>query len=124
MLLASLATVGAPLFFLETSKRGSFFDFWTLFGTSNQLLAALSLLAISVWLWRNGKRPWFTIVPMALVMTVTVTSLILQVRNLARYDAWSTKWINGLVAVILLGLALALVFFAARAVRRPAGAAV
>ena len=35
--------------------------FWTLFGTSNQLLAALTLLAVSVWLHRSGRRYWFTL---------------------------------------------------------------
>lgn len=124
MVVTSLVTVGAPLYFLEASKSGSYSLFWTLFGTSNQLLASLSLLAISVWLWRGGKRPWFTLVPTALVMAVTVTSLVLQARNLGTAEVGTTVWLNGLVSVILLALALALVGFAARAIRRPAGAAV
>jgi carbon starvation protein len=124
MVVTSLMTVGAPLYFLETSKAGSYTLFWTLFGTSNQLLASLSLLAISVWLWRGGKKPWFTIIPTVLVMTVTVTSLVLQARAVARAEVGTTPWVNGLVSIVLLGLALALVFFALRAVRRPAGAAV
>ncbi|HUQ03520.1 MAG TPA: carbon starvation CstA family protein [Kofleriaceae bacterium] len=124
VIVMSVVTVGAPLYFLEASKSGSYGLFWTLFGTSNQLLASLSLLSISVWLWRGGKKPWFTIIPTVLVMAVTVTSLVLQSRNLARYDVGTTPWINGLVSVVLLALALALVVFAVRAVRRPAGAAV
>jgi carbon starvation protein len=124
LVVTSVITVGAPAYFLATAKAGSYGLFWTLFGTSNQLLASLSLLSISVWLWRGGKKPWFTIIPTALVMAVTVTSLILQVRNLGRYDTGTTPWINGMVALVLLALATALVVFAVRAVRRPAGAAV
>lgn len=122
--LTTLATVAVPLYFLHEADKGSFRLFWTLFGTSNQLLASLSLLAISVWLWRSGKRPWFTLVPMALVMAVTVTSLVLQARNLGDHAAWTTPWLNGLVSVILLGLAGALTGFAVRSLRRGAGAAV
>jgi carbon starvation protein len=32
--------------------------FWNLFGASNQLLAALTLLGVTVWLWRTYKAPW------------------------------------------------------------------
>ena len=124
LVVTSVLTIGAPLYFLQTAKQGSYGLFWTLFGTSNQLLASLSLLAISVWLWRGGKKPWFTIIPTGLVMSVTVTSLVLQSRNLGRHEAGTTPWINGLVSVVLLALAMALVGFAVRAGRRPAGAAV
>lgn len=121
--IATLLTVAVPMGFLLRADPGSFNLFWTLFGTSNQLLASLSLLAISVWLWRGGKKPWFTLIPMALVMSVTVTSLILQSRNLRRFEVWSTPWLNGLVSLVLLGLAAALVVFAARALRKIPGAA-
>ncbi len=43
---------------------------WPLFGSSNQLLAALSLIAVTVWLHRAGKPSWFTLIP-AMVMIVT-----------------------------------------------------
>ena len=32
--------------------------FWSLFGASNQLLAALTLLAVTVWLWRTRQAVW------------------------------------------------------------------
>jgi carbon starvation protein len=123
-IVGTAATVGAPLFFLLMSKSGSFRLFWTLFGTSNQLLAALSLLAISVWLRRQGKRYWFAAVPMVLVLAVTAVSLVIQVRQLGRADTGSVAWINGLVALVLLTLALVLVGFAVRAWRRPTPATV
>jgi carbon starvation protein CstA len=83
------------------------------------------LLAISVWLWRGGgKKPWFTLIPTAFVLAVTVTSLVLQIRVMGTAAAWTTPWLNGLVSVVLLALAGLLVVFAARALRRPPGAAV
>ena len=123
--LTTVITCAVPLALLQVSKEGSFRLFWTLFGSSNQLLASLSLLAISVWLFRAGKKPWFTVVPMVLVMAVTVTALSLQARALWRADAGSAPWINGLVAVVLLALATTLVVYGARVVlrRTPAVAA-
>jgi carbon starvation protein len=114
-LIATVLTVGTPLVFLLLASQGSYKKFWTLFGTSNQLLAALSLLAIAVWLRRAGKRHWYALAPMVLVMSVTVVSLALQLRGLWRAALGSPAWINGLVAVVLLGLAALLCGYAARA---------
>ena len=114
---ATAATVGVPLVFLLAAEQGSYKLFWTLFGTSNQLLAALSLLAITVWLKKLGKPFWFTAIPMVLVFCVTIVSLVFQVKFLLRAAIGTAPWINGLVSVILLALAMLLVGFAARAWR-------
>jgi carbon starvation protein len=116
---ATALTVSVPLAFLLSSKQGSFRLFWTLFGTSNQLLAALTLLAITVWLRKLGKPIWYTVLPMVLVMAVTVVALVLQMRTLVEATAGSAPWINGLVSAVLLALAATLVVFAARAWRAP-----
>ncbi|HRC56580.1 MAG: carbon starvation protein A [Myxococcales bacterium] len=117
--LATAATCGVPLLFLLATKSGSFRLFWTLFGSSNQLLAALSLLAITVWMKRQGRRTWYTFYPMLGVMAVTVTSLGLQARQLWQAHAGSPPWINGLVSVLLLALAAVMVLDALRP--RPLG---
>jgi carbon starvation protein len=117
---ATLLTVLAPLGFLLAGGQGSYTEFWTLFGTSNQLLAALSLLAITVWLRKQGKPYWYTIIPMLFVMAVTVTALVLQARALIDASILTTPWINGLVSATLLGLATTLVIYATRAWKTPA----
>ncbi len=54
--------------------------FWTLFGTSNQLLAALTLMMLSVWLAKSGK-PWLiSAIPMGFMMMMTLWSLGLMVQ--------------------------------------------
>jgi carbon starvation protein len=117
--IATGLTVGVPLAVLMAADKGSYRLFWTLFGTSNQLLAALSLLAITVWLRKLGKPIWFTFVPMVLVMAVTVVSLVLQLSFIASAPPGSPPWINGLVSLVLLGLALVLVQHAVRAWKTP-----
>jgi carbon starvation protein len=121
--ITTAVTVLAPLAFLLAAGQGSFRLFWTLFGTSNQLLAALSLLAITVWLRRQRKPIWYVVAPMVLVMAVTVVALVLQTRTLVSATFGTAPWINGLVSAVLLGLATLLVGYAVRAWRVPAATA-
>jgi carbon starvation protein len=115
---ATAATCAVPLAFLLAAGPGSYMTFWTLFGTSNQLLASLSLLGITVWLKRSGRPYWFAALPMAFVMTITVTALVLQASNaFSQAAGLDLMAINGLVAVTLLGLAAGLVAYGARAFR-------
>jgi carbon starvation protein len=114
-------TVGVPLGFLLVAQAGSWKSFWTLFGTSNQLLAALSLMGVSVWLKQQGKRHWYTVAPMVFVSGVTLTSLVLQVREafFSASTATAAQRVNGVVAVLLFALAASLLTTGARALLRP-----
>jgi carbon starvation protein len=47
----TLLTMGLPFYFVIFAPPNSWTKFWTLFGASNQLLAALTLLTITVWLY-------------------------------------------------------------------------
>jgi carbon starvation protein len=115
---ATAATCAVPLAFLLAAGPGSYLTFWTLFGTSNQLLASLSLLGITVWLKRSGRPYWFAALPMAFVMTITVTALVIQASNaFSQAAGLDLMAVNGLVAVTLLGLAAGLVAYGARAFR-------
>lgn len=114
--LATAVTVGAPLAFLLAGGQGSFRKFWSLFGTANQLLAALTLLGITVWLQRTGRRAWYVMIPMLLVLSVTVTALVFQARALFT-GTTTTAQINGAVAVVLGALAALLVVYGVRAIR-------
>lgn len=123
-LAATAVTVGVPLAFVLVAKAGSWKSYWTLFGTSNQLLAALSLMGVAVWLKQSGKRTWYVVAPMVFVSGVTLTSLVLQVRD-AFFVAGATgvQQVNGGVAVLLLVLAVSLLWTGARALLTPDGGA-
>jgi carbon starvation protein len=73
------------------------------------LLAALSLLAITVWL-KQMKRPFmFTLIPMLFVMVITVWSLILQASWAFRSQiALNAQFFNGIVSLVLILLAMML----------------
>jgi carbon starvation protein len=120
--LATAITCGVPLGFVLLSGPGAYRAYWTLFGTSNQLLAGLSLMGISVWLKRSGKRYWYTLYPMFFVLAITLWSLILQIKSaFGAEGATTVQTINGVVSLTLLGLAAALIVFGARALLEPQG---
>jgi carbon starvation protein len=48
---------------------------WPIFGTANQLLAAMALLTVSAWLLLRRRRNWFTLVPAAFMVATTLVSL-------------------------------------------------
>jgi carbon starvation protein len=124
---ATAATVVAPALFISsnlTDAQGrpiaAWKVFWPIFGTSNQLLAALTLLGITIWLARTGRRraAWLTGVPMAFMMVTTLYSLaILLWRAYARLAAGLGADGPSLVALVLFVLAVLLVIEAARALR-------
>lgn len=65
--LATALTAGVPLVFLlwqptDAKGRPAWLIFWNLFGASNQLLAALTLLGVTVWLWRTYRAKWVLLV--------------------------------------------------------------
>jgi carbon starvation protein len=122
-------TVLVPLAWLLAAGEGAYRQFWVLFGTSNQLLAALSLLGISVWLRRSGRPSAFTWAPMAFVLTITLWSLVLQVLGAARGAMSSglrldTPTLNAAVSLLLIALAVVLVLEAVKAVRAPSAGTV
>jgi len=53
------------------TKEKGYLVAWPIFGTSNQLLASLILLSVSVWLIKSGKNAIYAIIPMIFMMTMT-----------------------------------------------------
>jgi carbon starvation protein len=122
-LVATAATVLVPMVLVAGTSEGAYRTFWTLFGTSNQLLAALTLLSVSVWLRRTGYRCWFTVVPMLFVMTITLWSLAIQARDalaaVVRDGSALGTGVHGVVALVLIGLAGFLIVEGGRLLVRP-----
>src|SRR5699024_12850948 len=51
---------------------------WPLFGTTNQLLAALTLIVIAVILIRKRRNPWPALIPLAVVFVLSFWAAIEQ----------------------------------------------
>jgi carbon starvation protein len=116
--LATLFTLVLPFTFLMLTKEKGYLVAWPIFGTSNQLLASLTLLAISVWLIRTGKNAIYSIIPMIFMMVVTLWSLVLFVLPFlnslpdlfAGVIAKPEFLISGIFGIILFVLGIWLIF--------------
>jgi carbon starvation protein len=74
---------------------------WPLFGSTNQLLAGLTLVGLTLWLANTGKPrllQWLVGVPMVFMMGMTISALVLQI-------AGAQSLVLGVVASVLLLLA-------------------
>ena len=78
---------------------------WALFGSANQLLAALGLLAVATWLGKIGKDNNMFLLPMAFMLCVTIASLIINTKTqLGVIGQGGADW--GPYAQVVLGVLL------------------
>ncbi len=83
---------------------------WALFGTTNQLLASLTLTVVSVYLYRRGRNFWIAAVPAVLMTITTVAAMAV---NLMRFWA-EQQWVLLGVGTVLMVLAVGIVVEAVR----------
>lgn len=85
---------------------GGFAKIWPIFGSANQLLASLSLLAVAVWLKKIGKNYHMLTLPMIFMLAVTLSALVFLIKaNLA-----VGNYILVIFPVLLFILAIVLAF--------------
>ncbi|MCC4265259.1 carbon starvation protein A [Oceanimonas baumannii] len=61
---------------------------WPLFGTTNQLLAGLTLLVITVMLTRLGRPMFVTLIPLLFLLVMTVLALLIQLKGFYEQENW------------------------------------
>jgi len=61
---------------------GTWVYLWQMFGASNQLMAALSLLVVAVWLKSEKRNPTYAVVPMVFMYVTTLAATAVTARNL------------------------------------------
>ena len=93
---------------------GEFERLWPIFGSANQLLAALALLTIGVWLMKKNISATFVTIPMFFMFSVTLASLGL----FAWKNFQDEGYILAAIASILFVLAIALIVLAIRSLKK------
>lgn len=87
---------------------------WPAFGTTNQLLAALALLIVYVWLRHEGRRAGFLVIPMVFMCVTTLTSLVQLIwLHLVRGENLQSTLMGGL-CLLMTALAVTLIVDTAR----------
>jgi carbon starvation protein len=102
---ATLVTLLLPFIFVTrriTDAKGNpvaaWRVFWTVFGSSNQLLASLVLLGISVWLFKKRMKYLISLIPSFFMMLIAVVSLFLLI------NPWLINLLKGKIAFDALGI--------------------
>ena len=103
--LVATLLLGSP----DTAKQ-----LWTLFASTNQLLASLTLLTATLWFASKGKPCWMTAVPMALMFGVSSWAL----SSILMTAAAKGQWLRMSASGFLLALAAALIVVTIRKLRR------
>ena len=100
---ASAIGIGAALLLAITQGGGQGgLALWPLFGTTNQLVAGVTLLIVAVWLQRLDRKYIYCLVPMILIGTVTVFAMM---GNLINYYAnFQELWLLAIVGSVILVL--------------------
>lgn len=83
---------------------GGGYHLWPLFGTSNQLLAGITLLIISVWLKRLGRNYLPTLIPMIFILFMTIWAMTQQI--FFQWMGVEDKMILFVLGAMILGFAL------------------
>ena len=67
--------------FYEVSGEPAGLALWSLFGSTNQVLGALTLLTITIYLRQRGSNYWYTFFPMVFMLTVTFCAMVLKLQK-------------------------------------------
>lgn len=114
--LATLLTLALPAWFVmatTTDPSGKVIPawkaYWVVFGTANQLLAALTLLGLTAWLRATGRPWWFVAIPCVFMMGMTLWALVILMKGGTAISSF-----------FLIGLALCLLWEGWKALKKPA----
>ncbi|MHA7837946.1 MAG: carbon starvation CstA family protein [bacterium] len=115
--LAGALGVGSALVLAVTQGEGKGgLALWPLFGTTNQLVAGVTLLIVSIWLKRAGRPHVYTLVPMIAVAGVTAWAMV---GNLIDYYAdFQDLWLLSISGTLILALDLWILFEGLQVLRR------
>ena len=102
---------------------GQWAKIWPAFGTSNQLVAGLSLLVGSCWLLHRGRPVMYTLIPACIMLVTTLAAFVYQLVGALTRVAKDTgardpDWFIAAVIVVLIVLALTVTWEASATLRR------
>ena len=99
---------------------GGYNNIWPLFGSANQLLAAMVLISLSVFLKVTGRKGFMLYAPMTIMLVVTMTSLGMSVYSICRKlfvtggFVFLTDGLQLFFAVLLMALGFLIAFSSGR----------
>ena len=99
-----IAVISCGLLALGLDRGAGGMRLWPLFGTTNQLLAGLSLLVLTLYLLRLRRRAWVTAIPMVFLLAMTTWAMLLNLARFAEDDQVLLTVVGGAILVLELWL--------------------
>ncbi len=95
--------VAIPAYLLAITN--SYANLWRLFGSANQLIAAVALITISAYFIEHKQHVKFLIIPTAFMMATTVGALVYGLLGKPGYILIG-NWLLSIISIVLIALAL------------------
>lgn len=87
---------------------------WPIFGATNQLLAALALLVITVWLIKSKRPAWISAVPMLFMLAITAYAIALLIKGFANEHNGLLLTVSSLMLILQLWIVIEAVLLLVR----------
>jgi len=100
----------ATLCFMKVNGKAAWAIIWPAFGTTNQLLAAITLLVVSTWFIKNGRKIRFTVIPMIFMLITSGISLVILAYSRISQGQNINDYIIGIISVIMLIMTIILFY--------------
>ena len=103
--LIAVALIGFFAFY-EIDGQPAGLALWSLFGSTNQVLGALTLLTITIYLRKRGANYWPYFVPMAFMIVVTLTAMVIDLNKYWQADNLLLLFVAGSIFTLSIWLAI------------------
>ena len=87
---------------------------WPMFGASNQMLAGLTLMVVTLYFWQLKRPVLPVLIPMILVMTATLVSIVIKT-----IDFFANNWLLFGLNLFLIVLILWMIYEGVQTINRP-----
>ncbi len=99
-------TVIGSFAFYKVNGQAAGLALWQLFGTTNQILGALTLLTITLYLMQRGRPYWYTGAPMVFMLITTLTAMVIKIRDFWNSETYLLLILGGGIFLLSLWLGL------------------
>jgi len=103
---ATALSVAAIGFFalLQVDGRPAGVVLWAVFGTTNQVMAGLTLLTVTLYLYFRKKNYLYTAIPMVFMLVTTLVAMVINVRTFFNQGSYLLLAVGGVVLFLALWL--------------------
>lgn len=91
--------------FYKIGGRPAGLALWQLFGTTNQVMGALTLLAITLYLMQRRRNIWYTAIPMAFMLITTIAAMLIKLNDFWELESYLLLAVGFAILILTLWLA-------------------